>query len=416
MTIEPLTHPLVRVLDRSERMFAASGHCVGYSVRVRGRVDLESLRAAFSALGTTHPLLSCRLVDTSDGHTAFAHVDEPPLVLVTHGTEGNETSPDIENRTAAIHVRLENADIAWVTFLVHHSIADGTHAMRLLADLWTYYTDTVQGHVLRPRPQPYPRSLEQLLTERHIAANPTPELPVAPADRPTTLDPVPATTAHPRVELTAAETKALAELGHEVGATINSLVSAVLLRAVADTNGVDITDLRYAYPVNVRPRLTPAVSATEGTNVLGTAFFTPLVRMSTVALARAISDKLAIDLAAGRVQRHYLNTSEFLDAVDAAFSHRPGTVLAANWGVIPELSAPIGVTVDDFRPVWHGVRPVGGAEIPSLTPEHMGVILTFSGRLIVEIAQFDPRPDALTTHLRRHFDALLAHPAAPEAT
>ncbi|WP_280445630.1 phthiocerol/phthiodiolone dimycocerosyl transferase family protein [Nocardia brasiliensis] len=416
MTIEPLTHQLVRVLDRSEKMFAADGHCVGYSVRLRGRVDLESLRRAFSALAITHPLLSCRMVDTSDGHTAFAHVDEPPLVLVTHGTAGNEPLPDIENRTAAIHVQLENADIAWVTFLVHHSIADGTHAMRLLADLWTYYTDAVRGHVLRPHPQPHPRSLEQLLAERHITAGPEPALPVAPASHLAALDPVPVTAAQPRVELTAAKTKALAVLGHKVGATINSLVSAVLLRAVADTNGVEITDLRYAYPVNIRPRLAPAVSAAEGTNVIGTAFFTPLARMSTVALARAISDKLAIDLAAGHVQRHYLNTPEFLDAVDNAFSHRPGTVLATNWGVIPELSAPAGVVFDDFRSVWHATQPVGGAEIRSLTPEHMGVILTFSGRLIVEIAHFDPYPDALTTHLRRHFDALLTHPVAPEAT
>ncbi|KIA66061.1 phthiocerol/phthiodiolone dimycocerosyl transferase family protein [Nocardia vulneris] len=409
MTIEPLVRPRVRDLDRSERLFAAGGLCVGYSVRVRGRLDLGNLYEAFAILRKTHPLLSCRIVDLDGERTVFRAVDEEPLIVVEHGLRNDEPLPDIENRTAALHVQCEDSATAWVTLLVHHSIADGGHAMRLLADLWTFFTDPVLGHAARPRQ--YPRSLEQLLAERDIAASPAPAPPVSPAEGLVALDPVPSREAHPRVELTTAETKTLVRMSHRAGVTINGLVSAVLLRAVADVNNADVSDVRYSYPVDLRRRLTPRVSAIEGTNVIGNAFFTPLPGMTTGALARSITGKLAIDLAAGGLHRHYLNTSEYLDALDRAFSHRPGTVLATNWGVIPELPAPDGIIFEDFRPVWHVTRPVGVSDIRSLSPAHMGVILTFEGRLIIEIAKSDPRPDALTTRLREHFDTLLT--AAP---
>lgn len=416
MTAEPLARPLVRPLAPSESLFAAGGLCVGYSVRARGRLDLESLRAGFSVLRQTYPLLSCRMVDTGEGRTAFLDVEEPPLVLVEHGTRSGAPLPDIENRTVALHVQCEDAETTWVTLLVHHSVADGPHAMRLLADLWRYGTDIARGLVVQAHPQPHPRSLEQLLAERGVTADPMPALPVVPLSRLAPLEPTPTTVAHPRVELTVAETKALNGIGHEMGVTVNSLASAVLLRAVADTNGADVADLCLSYPVGLRRRLVPEVSATETTNAIGTAFFTPLPGISTLTLARMIGEKLAIDLAAGRVQRHYLNTPAFLGAVDAAFSHRPGTVLATNWGVIPELSVPDGVTLDDFRPVWHVSRPVGGSDIRALTPAHMAVVLMFKGRLIIEIAKFDPRPDDLTAHLRQRFDELLGTSSIPEAS
>ncbi|RDI58947.1 phthiocerol/phthiodiolone dimycocerosyl transferase family protein [Nocardia pseudobrasiliensis] len=409
MTIAAMTkQQLIRPLERTEKIYAAEGLCIGYSVHVHGDLHIDTLTEAFDTLRRDYPSLGCRIIGRADGGADLVATAEPPLVVVDYDPLAEQPILDLDNRTAAVHVQFHETDRAWVTLFVHHAIADGRYGLHLLTDLWAYFTALSIGCGLLPRPHGYPISPEHLLAQRNIAAIDR-ELPLPAPTRATALNPHPARKAFPRVQLSPHHTHALVRLAHRTATSVHSLASAVLLQAAADIDAATVADLRYAYPVDLRPRLNPPVSATAATNALGTAFFTADPRTPTDAptIAGAITNALIRDLTTGRVQSHYLNTVDYLNAIDAAFSYHPGSVLTANWGVVPELQSPKGITIDDLRPVWHATASAGTSSIRTLLPDHLGIITTYQGRLSYEIATSDPDPDTLAIRLHARFDTLL---------
>ncbi|MFI6041749.1 hypothetical protein ACIA8C_08945 [Nocardia sp. NPDC051321] len=373
---------LVRPLAPSEVMHFRFGLYVGYATQVRGKLDSAALVQAFAILRQIYPILSARLVldDTSQPTIEAA----PELAAVIDEVSGATDNPlfglpELADRAAAIHTVRGSDDTATVTLLTHHSIADGHHSLHLLAELWDLYTACVGDVPIAPRRHDYPHSLEHLLDQRGIGpgshALPGDELFGALADVEISPSPLPGV----RIRLSANDTAALRATGRSEGTTINGLVSAALLAATAQSRGVDIETLHYAYPVDLRARLTPRVGYPEGTNVLGMAHFVagPHAENDLLALARAITGQLREGIATGAV---FAGSAEFMPTADqataATFEALLSTLLiSTNWGIIPSLSTPADLVIEDFRPV------MPSNPMTSIAPY---VITTYDGQLTID--------------------------------
>ncbi|MCM6776758.1 hypothetical protein NDR87_22250 [Nocardia sp. CDC159] len=369
---------LIRPLAPSEATFATFGIYVGYATLVRGRLDTTALMEAFRALQRAYPVLASRIADDS-GRSVLERADGAGAISRCERNSGDPLAglPDPRSRAALVHIAPDDCDQTWVTLLTHHSIADGHHALQLLADLWALYTDIVEGREIWTNRHGYPRPAEQLLAERGVTGDPG-----EPMDWSTQLgqhpDPAPPSTpATVRTRLTAAETKALIAFGHRENTTINGLVSAALLRAEAEVRGVGVGGLTYRYVVDLRTRVDPPMGYTDGTNVLGLATFVADADAypGIAHLARAINDEFARDLASGTIQRSALRLPEQFAASGDV------DVQSTNWGRIPPLRTPSDASIEDFRPLGH---TVGASLASGGWPRAMHIITTFAGQLTID--------------------------------
>ncbi|MCM6790613.1 hypothetical protein NDR87_30015 [Nocardia sp. CDC159] len=354
-------------------------------------------------MARSHPVLSCRIVDDPDGRAVFVKPAAPPLLI--WADRSDEPLPDLDGRAAVLHIVRESTDTAWVTLLTHHSAADGRHSVHLLADLWNYYTGLTEGRAVRPCRSDFPRSLEQVLTERGITAEKS-EPGELPPPKPPMIAPTLRTS--PRVRLTAEQTAALTQLARRAGTTLNGLASAALLQAVAEVDGLEIDQPVYGYPVDLRTRLTPPVGDAEGTNILGLAVFaaTPETATDTETLAQAVTDQLARDLATGEVQRYYLRHPEHSLGMTYPRSGMP-SASTTNWGVIPKLATPDGLTIDDFRPYLVTYKPGDVDALGWSYPRNSCILHTFEGQFTIDVVRPDTGAQLLADRIRANLTRLL---------
>ncbi|WP_433574406.1 phthiocerol/phthiodiolone dimycocerosyl transferase family protein [Nocardia brasiliensis] len=383
---------LVRPLAPSELMYFRFGLYVGYSTRVRGRLDPTVLARAFETLRAAYPVLSTRLVQDDESGPAIAAVPDVAAALfdvVGPVEDPLHELPDLDGRAAAIHTVRGGDDTAAVTLLTHHAIADGHHSLHLLSELWKYYTAHAEGAPAAPARHAYPHSLEHLLAARGIRTAPALELPDTDG-----VESLADTSANPaervRIRLSANETRLLLAAGRQHGTTINGLVSAALLAATAQGRGVDIDTLHYTYPVDLRSRVSPRIGYPEGTNVLSIAYFAadPHSERDLLALARAVSATLRESIATGTLFTGGAELASMLtpEALSSA-------LISTNWGVIPPLRTPADLTIEDFHPL------MSNGSLPTLAPH---VITTYDGQLTIDTQAHTPDAGRLCTeHLHR---------------
>ncbi|MCM6775557.1 hypothetical protein NDR87_15225 [Nocardia sp. CDC159] len=392
------TPEITRALAPSEAMFAGNQLYVGYCVHTSGELDLTALATAYEAVCRTYPVLAARLETTADGEAVIVTSEARPTLRVGHGSLDRPLAGldlDQARSLSALIVTYDGTE-ASVTLATHHSIADAYHSFGVLTALWDRYTDAVEGVSAQLRRHPYPKSVEQLLAERGIdrlesaeaatTAAEAPPAPSAPATEPLTF-------AMARLRLTAERTAALADLGHRERITINGLLSAALLLAEAEIRDAALADLVYAYPVNLRTRLTPQIGLTEGTNVLGFASFQSSGQSADpLTLAREVNAGLHAGLAEGTIQRSPLALADPALLAQSAQAMADGAVVATNWGPVPALRSPAALRLTDFRGGFHAKV---ARDLPA-GPIWGGcyLISTFDGRLSIEIPSLDADPAA----------------------
>lgn len=384
---------VIRPLAPSEQIFAFSEVFVGYCARVSGPLDTAALAAAYEALVTAHPMLGAQLAPNEPyGHTLVT--GGPPEIVLTvadgdpeHLLTGAE--PDQRRALGSVHVVRSGAR-ASVTLLVHHSIADATHALHLYERLWHCYATAAGGRipVLAPTRQPQP--VEDLLGARGIVRWPLPDSPGPPRTVPPPPPPAALTTNdHPypplvttRCRLSREHTGALVATGHRAAVTVHSLVAAALLLTEAEARQVPVTALQCSYSVDLRRRVRPPIGPVEGTNVLGFASYRPVpgTTGALTALAQGVFDALRAGLATGYVQQTPLQLPDTLAAPPA---HPFDTVMTTNWGRLPRLSAP-AVRIDDFRTTMIA-KPDRTGRRPPQPGGGTSIITTYDDRLSIEI-------------------------------
>ncbi|NKY24966.1 phthiocerol/phthiodiolone dimycocerosyl transferase family protein [Nocardia gamkensis] len=364
----------IRRLAPSEALFFDLGVFVGYSVRVRGVLDIPALSAAFEALRRSYPVLAAH-VEIVDGHHLLVESPGPlPGVSVYAGDPGQPLSGanlDWGRALSGLHV-VYDGDCASVTLVTHHCIADGHHSVAMLIDLWSLFTDTVGGRTPDTVLHDYPESMEKLFADRGISP---PDIGSAEPARSAGIQlPAPGCTEPDRTmtqlrcHLSARVTDELIAFGRRHGVTVNGLVSAAIVRTEADVRNLRLADITYSYLVDLRTHVTPPVEFTAGTNVIGFAVYrAPAGSIELIDLARGINEQLRTDLADGRIQR------EALIAANNPAPPECGEVRCSNGGVVPPLRSPAGLEPVDCRPV------------PTGFPFPLYTIHRFSGRLSIEL-------------------------------
>ena len=383
-----------RALAPSEGVHADKEAYIGYTVHATGRLDLDALATAYEAVCRAHPHLAGRIEVGADAY----HVVESgalPSIQVHDGPVDRPLTGVRLDQSAALSALnvVRDGDDTSVCLLTHHGIADAHHSIDMLATLWSCYTDAVHGVASNPPPVPFPKPLEELLAERGIVAN-GPVAPRLPAPPP------PGDTAPARHvvqhRLTAAQTKALTELGHREQVTINGLLSGVLLLVEAEVRDRPVTELVYRYTVNLRNHLSPPVGATEGTNVLGGAGYVPSADAATdaVSLGRAVGAGLRAGLADGSIQRSLLDllSRPAPDARPWDPTTAPAVLSMINWGLVPTLRTPGDLLLTNFH---------SASRIQEFSPLGGYVVNTFDGRIGVDLAWPDGAPD-----VQRRLDCL----------
>ncbi|QLY28169.1 hypothetical protein H0264_22540 [Nocardia huaxiensis] len=391
----------IRSLAPSEQIFAMAGAYIGYSVRVRGELDIAALTTAFALLRRRYPVLAAVLEPEGGGHAIVARPGPLPGVVVTTGEIGAPMSGVCADQTRALsglHVALDGERAA-VTLFTHHSIADGYHSFALLADLWSLYTDTVGGNPVDAIVWDYPQSLEQMLAERGIvkADNGIAAEPVeqgAAGETPAPVIPGPAvadrvfTSAAARFRLSADATAALLAYARSHETTLNGVVSAAIMRVESELRGIAPERIKYSYPVNLRTRVEPIVPDQAATDPLGFAEFVPSGDLTDLAaLARAVTDALRKGLDSQEIHQAGLS---FFDNMSAAIARlmqlpedeRPIAVVSTNWGLVPPLRSPAGLEFDDFRSVMN--EPPFDPDAP-IGPPGTWILSSFQDRLAIEL-------------------------------
>ncbi|MEU4311905.1 hypothetical protein [Nocardia sp. NPDC024068] len=383
---------VIRPLAPSEQIFAFSEVFVGYCARISGPVDLGALSAAFEALVTAHPILGAQLAPAEPaGHTLVTA--GPPEIVVTVADGDPElllsgAEPDQRRALGSLHVVRSGADTA-VTLLVHHSIADATHSLRLFQRLWECYPIAAAGRVpvLPTTRQPLP--VEDLLTARGVRRRPVPGGAALRAEPPS--PPMEALDANDheypplittRCRLSREQTGALVDRGHRAGVTVHSLVAAALLLTESEARRLPVDRLQCSYSVDLRRRVHPLIGPTEGTNVLGFAGYRPAAGTETTldGLARGALHALRAGLASGYIQQTPLQLPDTLAVPPADPFH---TVMTTNWGRIPPPRVP-AVRIDDFRTTMIA-KPDPTGRRPPQAGGGTSIISTYAGRLSIEI-------------------------------
>lgn len=384
---------VIRPLAPSEQIFAFSEVFVGYCTRVSGRLDLGALAAAFETLVTAHPILGAQLAPTEPAAHTLVTAGAPETVLTV--ADGDPeflltgAEPDQRRALGTVHV-VRSGTASSVTLLVHHSIADATHALDLLEKLWACYTAAAAGRTPHLPAVRQPRPVEDLLGARGVLRRPVPGRTEPPRSAP----PLPTGAAlsagdavYPplvttRCRLTREQTGELVAYGHRGGVTVHSLVAAALLLTESEARGLPVGDLLCSYSVDLRRRVTPPIGPTEGTNVLGFAGYRPGPGTETTlpALAHGVFHALRAGLASGYIQQTPLQLPDTLAAPPA---NPFDTVMTTNWGRLPRMEVP-HLRIADFRTTMIA-KPDPTGRRPPQAGGGTSIITTYDDRLSIEI-------------------------------
>ncbi|QIS12150.1 phthiocerol/phthiodiolone dimycocerosyl transferase family protein [Nocardia arthritidis] len=386
---------LIRELDPSEARFVPHGAYSGHTVLVTGELDATALGAAFAALQRSYPVLTCRIVEESDGRCLLVRSNASPPVgpWFGDGDPGRLRDPaqPLDPATQLAYLDVVAAPgCARVTWYIHHAVADGSHAIELFARFWDFYTDCLTATVPEPVPHDYPRSLEWYSATYGFRRGPLSGLedvtvPLSAEPKP---DPAAATAIlgggllrPARSTLDAETTGRLIALARRTGLTVNSVVTGVLLRAFGARTSADPRPVRALYAVDLRRHLDPQVPATAGTNLAASACFAADMETcgGTMELARRIAGRLRRDLAQGVLQQSVWHYPDFYG--DRRTRSVAGHLGLTNCGVIPRFRTPPGAAITDYEIVHLLAHPRPSTEVTSQTGLFM--LYTFAGRLTI---------------------------------
>jgi Phthiocerol/phthiodiolone dimycocerosyl transferase C-terminus len=342
-----------RPLSLSEALFAfPPGVFVGYSILCSGALDLAALDDAFAELQQQYQTLrgTIRTVDFAPWLIAESR---PPARLRAFEEEDLDILPTSRDAVFDQAEQLTHLDVLLgeervrVTLFLHHAIADGAHALALLEELWARYTNHVEtGSPLPAQPHALAESGETLLRLHGYPEAPKSAeladaelaelLALLAENEPSPLE-LPS-----RVRLSKNDTRSLFGLCRQEDITVNSLVSAALIRAHAKAGEIP---LLFIYPVDLRGRFTPPIGSTEVTNMFGNACYIADSAMGLVPLARRIKERYTSDLEAGVLHRNFSGSNPPEFSSDASSY----IVFSTNLGIIPQLQCPAGMAFTDFQ-------------------------------------------------------------------
>ncbi|MFI9503027.1 acyltransferase [Nocardia sp. NPDC052566] len=404
---------LVRRLAPSEERFVGSGLFGWWTMVVAGELAPAVLSAAFTTLQRVYPVLTCRIVEDARGRGLLVKRAAGPRVGAWVRTGDVDTVADPAGPTDPA-AQLAYLDVVLaegrsrVTLFVHHAVADARHLMELYGRLWDFYTDPAAAAKTGDG-RDYPQSLEWHVATHGIERGPisglaavlrpfdaTPEIPSGPPLGGVLVRPA-------RLRLDDDLTASISALSRRYGLTINSVVTAVLMRAWAvrtpEFAGGPVP-VGALYAVDLRDRLDPPVPVAAGTTMATTACFAAEIdgRTDVLELAHRISGRFRDELAAGIIHQSVLH---FPDVYGAEREHGlAGHLSLTNLGVI---NTPAALDVLDFETGFQLAHPrLSAADSPAA----LLMFYTFGGRITIGHLGGGADENPLLASVRREIAAL----------
>ena len=366
----------IRKLASSEEMFAQSQTFFGSTAQLNGPVDIDAMSVAFDTLLQAHPVLGGHLERGPDGAHHIV-VDDllHPGIWVVHDADTPSSGTArmrLEQSVSLANLRLKLTDgRAELTLYTHHSLTDGQHNMRLLEELFSWYTDAVcTGRVDPVIADPAPEPLEVLLEQRGIRKQSRSgferfmpamfayELPASTRNtaggNPTFPTLVPVT----RCRLTEGETRAVIAFSGDRRLSLNAVMAAAILLAEWQARDTPNIPIPYLSPVDLRLLLTPPVGATASTNPLGVATYLAEVRPNTdiADLANDIVETFRADLSDGVIQQSLLHFNLQYAGTPPGL---PDLVIATYSGSVPAMRTPPNLSLDGLQTELHTASAAG---------------------------------------------------------
>ncbi|MFE7211569.1 hypothetical protein ACFY0A_23320 [Streptomyces sp. NPDC001698] len=331
---------LQRVLAPSEAAMAATGNPTVVGWTLHGDLDTELLHAAVQLLSRRMPVLSARIVERPGGLVLRCDAADEPVGL-SFASDGwaPHDAHFLEPGDQVLRVLLhrDGPREHTLTLMAWHAVSDGACMLALHRRLWRIYRDLAAGagKASDAETAGLPGPVEEHLLARHSpadvtayaaqwsarldASHPAALVPQAARDG----GPGPADGAHRhRFALSAQQTEVLARDARLRGASANTLLCAIAMTAVRGLlSPVDgLEQLTCLIPVDLRPRLRPALPADEFAFAASTASATVAVGPETDlgTTAAEIGRQLQTALDAGHAELEYLATAHMLSRLASA--------------------------------------------------------------------------------------------------
>ncbi|WP_051773016.1 hypothetical protein [Saccharothrix sp. NRRL B-16314] len=160
---------LTCLLDGSEACHAMNGRYSGRAVRASNPLDVEALSAAVSALGAAHSVLSSRVDRDEEGQPLLVEGSSSEFHFSRcwgYSDDRLAGMPPLDGQVGVVHVVHHDAETWSMTLLTHNSVVDGPLMLKILTDLWTYYTEAAAGRKPWPRRYGLPRPPTELPAPR----------------------------------------------------------------------------------------------------------------------------------------------------------------------------------------------------------------------------------------------------------
>jgi phenolphthiocerol/phthiocerol/phthiodiolone dimycocerosyl transferase len=348
---EPLA---IRTLSPIESWHAARSMTMWMSVRLRGKLDCSALGGALRFLQDAYPVLRCRIRLSDAGFLLVSEGEAEPALFVRE-----EALPEVPalwplaagKSLVAVDV-VSDSDQHWVSFGLHHGIADGRLAAHYCYWFWTTYTQiTTTGVAPIAAPAPIPRAPEELLRERGVV-----QLDHSGVER---LDGVvwggkarSGTAGFPvenqrRICLDHPTSAALRRVVRARGVSMNGVVCGAIVkaeRALVAVPEAEPVALGLKCVVDFRSRVDPPIGIAEVTNCFAMAYSRLVVNAASdpVDIGRRIVSELNADVASGLVQQQIYHALADLGRI------RAPVVFVSNVGEFGSFPLPAGLVVENL--------------------------------------------------------------------
>jgi phenolphthiocerol/phthiocerol/phthiodiolone dimycocerosyl transferase len=350
----------IRTLSPIESFFALRSMTMWMSARLRGKLDCRALGGALRALQDAYPVLRCRIRLSDAGFLLASQGEAEPALFVR-----DEALPEIpalwplaDDRSVVAVDVVSNGEEHWVSFGLHHSVADGRLAAHYYYWFWTTYTQiATTGVAPIAAPAPMSQAPEKLLRERGVV-----QLDHSGVER---LDGVvwggkalSDTGRFPvenqrRILLDQQTSAALRRAVKTRGVSMNGVVCGAIVKAerslMAAPDGKPVA-LGLKCVVDVRSRVDPPIGIAEVTNCLAMAYSRLAVDAASdpVDIGRRVVSDLNADLASGLVQQ------QIYHALADQRRIRAPVVFVTNVGEFGRFPLPDGLVVENV----HGCQEV----------------------------------------------------------
>jgi phenolphthiocerol/phthiocerol/phthiodiolone dimycocerosyl transferase len=343
----------IRTLSPIESWHVARSMTMWMSMRLRGKLDHSALGGAFRSLQDAYPVLRCRIRLSDAGFLLVSEGEAEPAFSVRE-----EALPEIpalcplagEESLVAVEV-ISDGDEHWVSFGLHHGLADGRLAAHYYSRFWTTYTQiTATGIVPIAVPAPIPRAPEELLRERGIvqldhsgverldgvvwggkAVSSTAEFPVE---------------NHRRIGLDQQTSAALRRAVRTRGVSVNGVVCGTILKAERSLVAAPAEEpvaLGLKCVVDLRSRVDPPIGIAEVTNGFAMGYSRLVVNAASdpVNIGRRVTGQLNADLASGLIQQQIYHAVADIGRI------RAPVVFVTNVGEFGRFLLPDGLVVEN---------------------------------------------------------------------